>query len=323
MPGTSESGALQNAKASTNNDSDFEQFIMTSLSNLPSYDGANSDSFFPSEDMRVNQDSADFQAQFPPQTQAERSQDDLGLASLYEVTQRQHRYQQLQLQPQLQAAQPLHSNTRPDPDILTSPTHIRHSHTQSLGTANLENMSQLEVSATVPNFNSLGEGQVQDTSSNANITNKNNVGSPSSSSGTSFGTSSPGNSRYHSPEATPPSIFTLNNLESRFERLLKAITEAGFESIDDAAMQYNTSSFKQDSLCFWVQERSQRRSLIPFLEGLHKSAKNWSTRDVQGYKNHIGAVAEKWYVDEFLNARRDKKLPMREKVSLIEVLDLS
>lgn len=96
----------------------------------------------------------------------------------------------------------------------------------------------------------------------------------------------------------------MGDLESRFEQVIRAVEDAGFESIDDMSTQYYTGNFREDSISFEAQSRSRRRSLHTFLQALHSSAGHWSSREVQGYRHQLIGAAENLYIDEFLNAQR-------------------
>lgn len=104
---------------------------------------------------------------------------------------------------------------------------------------------------------------------------------------------------------TPDSIPDPEDLETRFESIIKAVEEAGFESIDDMSTQYYTATFKEDTVSHWAQSRSRSRSLHAFLATLHASTNNWSDREVQGYQRQIAEAAESVYVTELSYARED------------------
>lgn len=104
---------------------------------------------------------------------------------------------------------------------------------------------------------------------------------------------------------TPDSIPDTEDLEARFESVISAVEEAGFESIDDMSAQYYTATFKEDTVSHWAQSRSRSRSLHVFLATLHASTNNWSHREVQGYQRQIAEAAESLYVGELSYARED------------------
>ena len=104
---------------------------------------------------------------------------------------------------------------------------------------------------------------------------------------------------------TPGSILEARDLEARFESVIKAVEEAGFESIDDMSAQYYTANFKEDTVSHWAQSRSRSRSLHAFLASLHASTNKWSDREVQGYRQQITEAAESLYVGELSNTMED------------------
>ena len=152
------------------------------------------------------------------------------------------------------------------------------------------NATQISHNSFVPpksDGSSSGENQDQ---INSNSSSKSDNGSTSAQSGL--------------PE-TPDSIPDTGDLEARFETVIKAVEEAGFESIDDLSTQYYTASFKEDTVSHWAQSRSRSRSLHTFLASLHASTNNWSDREVQGYRQQITEAAESLYVSELSCARKD------------------
>ena len=104
---------------------------------------------------------------------------------------------------------------------------------------------------------------------------------------------------------TPDSTPDAEDLEARFERVIKAVQEAGFEGIDDMSAQYYTATFKEDTVSHWAQSRSRSRSLHAFLASLHASTDNWSDREIQGYRQQIMEAAESFSVSELSDARED------------------
>ncbi|KAL9064214.1 MAG: hypothetical protein Q9161_009008 [Pseudevernia consocians] len=102
---------------------------------------------------------------------------------------------------------------------------------------------------------------------------------------------------------TPDSIPDAEDLEARFESIIRAVEEAGFKSIDDMSAQYYTATFKEDTVSHWAQSRSRSRSLHAFLASLHASTNNWSDREVQGYRQQITEAAESLYVSELSYAK--------------------
>jgi hypothetical protein len=110
---------------------------------------------------------------------------------------------------------------------------------------------------------------------------------------------------YGSDRAQPDLTSDNDDLDSRFERVIRAVEDAGFESIDQMSALYYTAIFKEDTVSHWAQSRSRSRSLHAFLALLHESTTKWSPREVQGYRQHITGAAEKLYIDEFLHARKE------------------
>ena len=106
-------------------------------------------------------------------------------------------------------------------------------------------------------------------------------------------------------QGTPSSIFEADNIEARFESIIRAVEGAGFESIDDMSTQYYTATFQEDTISHWAQSRSRSRSLYAFLASLHASTNTWTDREVQGYRQQITEAAESLYVGELSNAMED------------------
>ena len=106
-------------------------------------------------------------------------------------------------------------------------------------------------------------------------------------------------------QETSSSIFEAENIEARFESIIRAVEGAGFESIDDMSTQYYTATFQEDTVSHWAQSRSRSRSLHAFLASLHASTNTWSDREVQGYRQQITEAAESLYVGELSNAMED------------------
>ncbi|KUJ19764.1 uncharacterized protein LY89DRAFT_459988 [Mollisia scopiformis] len=97
-------------------------------------------------------------------------------------------------------------------------------------------------------------------------------------------------------------------LETRFERVIKYVEEAGFESIDDMTTQYYTTVFKEDSVPYWAQSRSRSRTLPGFLTSVHESTKTWTIRDVQSYQQHVTKIAESIYLNELATANQNIRM---------------
>ena len=144
-----------------------------------------------------------------------------------------------------------------------------------------------------PTFKPVHRGEIQDQ------TNSNNISHTWSEADTE---SSLAQSAF--PE-TPDTIPNTENLETRFENLIKAVHEAGFESIDDMSAQYYTATFEEDTVSYWAQSRSRSRFLHAFLASLHASIDNWSDREIQGYRQQILEAAESFHVSELSDARED------------------
>ncbi|CAK4033795.1 Hypothetical predicted protein [Lecanosticta acicola] len=100
----------------------------------------------------------------------------------------------------------------------------------------------------------------------------------------------------------------LGTLEAKFEHILYAVEEAGFESFDDLLTQYYTARFKDDTVAYWAQSRSRNRFLHTFLAALHEDTGSWSDREAQGYRQHIACTAERLYVSEFAYAKRHRPM---------------
>ncbi len=161
------------------------------------------------------------------------------------------------------------------------------SYPPTLSTSNVTQRSHNSFVA--PNSDPSSSREIQD-QTNSNDSSNSDNGSNSARSGL--------------PE-TPDSIPDAEDLEARFEHVIKAVEEAGFESIDDMSTQYYTANFKEDTVSHWAQSRSRSRSLHAFLASLHASTNNWSDREVQGYRQQITEAAESLYVSELSYARKD------------------
>jgi hypothetical protein len=96
------------------------------------------------------------------------------------------------------------------------------------------------------------------------------------------------------------------DLESRIQHIIRAVQEAGFESIDDMATQYYTAQFEEDTASYWAQSLSRSHSLYTFLSSLHRSTSAWSERDIQRYRQQILAAAESLYASEIDTAKNAK-----------------
>ena len=109
------------------------------------------------------------------------------------------------------------------------------------------------------------------------------------------------------PTAKPVSPWSsTHSLESRFEHILDAVEEAGFDSIESMAVEYYSASFQPDAMPHWAQSHSRSRSLRRFLAALYDSARGWSREDARGYREEILRSAEGIYCEEVLRLPRDK-----------------
>lgn len=112
------------------------------------------------------------------------------------------------------------------------------------------------------------------------------------------------------------------DLESRIQHIIRAVQEAGFESIDDMATQYYTAQFEEDTASYWAQSLSRSHSLYNFLSSLHRSTSGWSDRDIQRYRQQILTAAESLYASEIDSAKHMKDEGVRPPtpVSSVEAL---
>lgn len=112
----------------------------------------------------------------------------------------------------------------------------------------------------------------------------------------------------HSPSASM-------DLESRFERILDSIEEAGFDSIESMAAEYYAATFKGDTTPHWAQSLSKTRNLQRFLAALHTSTKDWTSEEARGYREQIFRSAESTYVEEL---QRLKHSIMRDRINRMQ-----
>lgn len=105
----------------------------------------------------------------------------------------------------------------------------------------------------------------------------------------------------HELEDLPSSNISL---ETRFERILELVEEAGFDTLDGMAAAYYTSRFQPNSRARYAQSQSRTRYLRPLLQALNVSSTNWPSREVAGYKNGIARSAEGVYVEELAGFRQ-------------------
>ena len=96
-----------------------------------------------------------------------------------------------------------------------------------------------------------------------------------------------------------------SDLESRFERILDIVEEAGFDSIDSMAAEYYAATFKEDTMAHWAQSSSKSRYLQRLLSALHSATKNWSTEEARGYHEQIVRSAEGIYVEEIRGLKQN------------------
>lgn len=105
----------------------------------------------------------------------------------------------------------------------------------------------------------------------------------------------------HQPEDSPPSTLSL---ETRFERILELVEEAGFDTLDGMTAAYYTAKFQPNSRARYTQSQSRTRYLRPLLQALSASSTDWSRREVAGYKDGIARSAEVVYVEELASFRQ-------------------
>ncbi|MCJ1252139.1 hypothetical protein MMC30_009377, partial [Trapelia coarctata] len=112
------------------------------------------------------------------------------------------------------------------------------------------------------------------------------------------------------------------SLESRFEGILDAVEEAGFDSIESMAVEYYSANFKPDAMPHWAQSHSRSRSLRRLLAALYDSARDWSREDARGYREEILRSAEGIYCEEVLRLSRDKAAaaPFGQKMAKLKTL---
>lgn len=86
--------------------------------------------------------------------------------------------------------------------------------------------------------------------------------------------------------------------ERRFEAILEAVDSAGFQSFDEMATEYYTSSLDEESSLRTTQKFSRERQLKAFLKALNHSAKEWSARETWAYREEILESAQNMLTDE-------------------------
>ncbi|KAI1415825.1 hypothetical protein F5Y13DRAFT_186681 [Hypoxylon sp. FL1857] len=134
------------------------------------------------------------------------------------------------------------------------------------------------------------------------------VPSPSSTSSNStamMANANPSTSYFFQPPgsiSTPPSDtsqhYCNEDEAARFERVLEAIDEAGFDSVDSMMAAYYTSVFPYGSPAHSAQSLSKKRHLRRLLAALHESAKGWDAQELQNFREGIMRSAEDILIDE-------------------------
>lgn len=105
----------------------------------------------------------------------------------------------------------------------------------------------------------------------------------------------------HGPEDLPSTSLSL---ETRFERILKLVEEAGFDTLDGMAAAYYTAKFQPDSRVHYAQSQSRTRYLRPFLQALNVNSTDWPPQEVAGYKDGTARSAVGVYVEELAGLRQ-------------------
>ncbi|KAI1379246.1 hypothetical protein F4677DRAFT_442972 [Hypoxylon crocopeplum] len=102
--------------------------------------------------------------------------------------------------------------------------------------------------------------------------------------------------------STPRAVSLQHNLNndqvSRFKKVLEAIDDAGFDSLDSMAAAYYTSVFPTGSPVHSAQALSKKRHLKRLLTTLHESAKTWDEQETQNFREGIMQSAEDILIDE-------------------------
>lgn len=88
------------------------------------------------------------------------------------------------------------------------------------------------------------------------------------------------------------------SLESRFERLLGMIEEAGFDSIDSMVTTYYTAQFSNQSIMHPMQAASRTRRLRTLLTALQADQLSWTEREKYAYSEEVTRAAEQIYSAE-------------------------
>ncbi|KAI1384934.1 uncharacterized protein F4822DRAFT_433470 [Hypoxylon trugodes] len=84
----------------------------------------------------------------------------------------------------------------------------------------------------------------------------------------------------------------------RLEKVLDAIDEAGFDSVDSMATAYYTSVFPPESPLHSAQALSKRRHLRKLLVALHESSKRWDAQESHNFHEGVMRSAEDILIDE-------------------------
>jgi hypothetical protein len=96
--------------------------------------------------------------------------------------------------------------------------------------------------------------------------------------------------------APPPTPH--ETLESRFERILEIVEEAGFDSIDSMVATYYTAVFPECSAVYRMQSTSRTRGLRSLFSSLSQSYRGWAEREKTAYREEIARGAGEVYCDE-------------------------
>lgn len=86
--------------------------------------------------------------------------------------------------------------------------------------------------------------------------------------------------------------------EQSVAKILVLAEEMGFETFDDLAATYYTAPFSERSLPRYAQSASRSRRLRVLLLALHASARGWTGREAQGYREGQRRLLETVCVEE-------------------------
>lgn len=103
------------------------------------------------------------------------------------------------------------------------------------------------------------------------------------------------------PSKTPNKQLLKEDQVSRLEKVLEAVDEAGFESIDSMIAAYYTSVVPLESPVHSAQVLSRKRHLKRCLATLHDSSKEWDAQELQSFRDGIMSCAEDILIDEMLS----------------------